>query len=590
MGAMKPLGHSTDWFKHAAHLCGAASASMGALALAGWVTGLRELAAINNTWIPMSPNSAVAFLMLGTALALVHHDSRHSGKLVQLLSAAVGIVTLARLAEAITGADWGVDRWILQAPAEYVRQIPVGKMAFVTALNFMYAGAALFLIAANRWRLLAEVLGMIVAFIGLVFLVGYLYRAPLLYESSTIPMAITTSAAFCFLGVGTLVSVAGRDLAARGLAAQQLRLQSAALEATAVSIMITDRQGIIVWCNPAFNQLTGYTAAEALGQTPRILKSGKHDAAFYRHLWKRILAGRIWHGEIVNKRKDGNIYTQEITITPVYDAHGAITHFISVEQDITRRKRAEEELRRAKDAAEAANRAKSLFLANMSHELRTPLNSVIGFANVLSKNRSGKLDTADLGFVERIAANGRRLLAMISQILDLSDIEANKLQLQIGPVALGPLITEIVAGFAMELHNRPVQLLTDLPEPMTPLETDAGRLRHVLTNLIGNALKFTEQGSVTVRVLVDETTRRPSRIDVIDTGIGISAGQQAVIFSAFQQADSGMARKYGGVGLGLTLARALCNLMGCRLEVRSEAGKGSTFSVILPAQRTRTAA
>ena len=338
---MKPFWYSTDWSEHAAHLCGAATASVGALALAGWVTGLRELAAINDTWVPMAPNTAVALLLLGTALALAQHNGRQTGAIVKLLSAVVGVVALARLGEVVTGADWGVDRWIFQTPVEYVRKIPVGKTAFVTALSLLYASVALFLAAANRWRLLAEVLGMVVGFIGLVFFMGYLYRAPLLYETSTIPMAITTAAAFCFLGAGTLISVAGRDLSARTQAAQQLRLQSAALEATAVAILITDRRGVIIWCNPAFSQLTGYSAAEAMGQTPRILKSGKHDVAFYRHLWKRILAGRIWHGEIVNKRKDGSLYTQEITITPVCDARGEITHFISIEQDITRRKHAE---------------------------------------------------------------------------------------------------------------------------------------------------------------------------------------------------------------------------------------------------------
>ncbi len=582
---MKPFWYSTDWSEHAAHLCGAATASVGALALAGWVTGLRELAAINDTWVPMAPNTAVALLLLGTALALAQHEGRHTGAIVKLLSAVVGVVALVRLGEVVTGADWGVDRWIFQAPAEYIRKIPVGKTAFVTALSLLYASSALFLTAANRWRLLAEVLGMVVGFIGLVFFMGYLYRAPLLYETSAIPMAITTAAAFCFLGAGTLISVAGRDLSARTRAAQQLRLQSAALEATAVAILITDRRGVIIWCNPAFSQLTGYSAAEAMGQTPRILKSGKHDVAFYRHLWKRILAGRIWHGEIVNKRKDGSLYTQEITITPVCDARGEITHFISIEQDITRRKHAEEELRRAKEAAEAANRAKSLFLASMSHELRTPLNSVIGFANVLLKNRSGKLDPADLGFVERIAANGKHLLGMISQVLDLSDVETHKLQLQISPVALERLIPEIVAGFAFELHDRPIRLLTELPGRMEPLETDAGRLKHVLVNLIGNALKFTERGSVTVRVAVDEQSRRPVRIDVTDTGIGIPADQQAAVFDAFQQADAGMTRKYDGAGLGLTLAKALCDLMGYRIEVRSEVGKGSTFSVVLPARQ-----
>lgn len=577
----KPQPHPTDWFELAAHLCGAATASIGALAMAGWVTGLRELASVGDEWIPMAPNTAFAFVALGTALALVQHGGRRSIVIAKVLSAAIGLVALARLSESVTGVDFGVDRWVLNVPTESLGLIPVGKMAFVTALDFFYASTALFLIASGRWRLLAEALAVVVAFVGLAFFLGYLYKAPLLYRESVIPMAVTTAAAFCFLGAGTLISVAGRDLAARRRSAEQLKLQAAALNAAATSILITDRQGTILWCNPAFTELTGYTAAEANGQNPRILKSGKHEPAFYQHLWKRILAGRIWHGEIVNKRRDGSLYTQEITITPVRDARGEIAHFIAIEQDITLRKRAEAELRRARDAAEAANRAKSVFLANMSHELRTPLNSVIGFANVLLKNKSGKLDASDLGFLERIAANGKHLLEMIGQVLELSDIEAHRVQLQTAPVALDRLVPEVVAGFEFQIRDRPIMLLAELPDHIAPLETDEVKLKQVLVTLIGNALKFTERGSVVVRVVVDENTRQPVRMDVVDTGVGIPNDRLAAIFEAFQQADSGMARKYGGVGLGLTLAKALCDLIGYQIEVHSEAGKGSTFSVVL---------
>ncbi|MBI5817387.1 MAG: PAS domain S-box protein [Verrucomicrobia bacterium] len=581
---MKSQSHPTDWLELATYLSGAATASIAALALGGWVTGLRELAGVSRNWIPMAPNAAVALVMLAAALALMQHGDKRGLVVAKALIVAVGLVSLARLSESVTGVDLGVDYWIISAPGESMGLIPLGKMAFITGLSLLYVSIALFLIASGWWRLVAEALAVVVAFVGVIFFLGYLYQAPLLYRESVIPMSITTAVAFCFLGTGTLISVAGRDLAARARSAQQLRLQAAALNAAATSILITDRQGTIQWCNPAFTELTGYTVAEAIGQNPRFLKSGKHDAVFYQHLWRRILSGRIWHGEIVNKRRDGSLYTQEITITPVRDAHGQIAHFIAIEQDITLRKHAEAELRRARDAAEAANRAKSLFLANMSHELRTPLNAVIGFANVLLKNKEGKLDATDLGFLERIAANGKHLLGMIGQVLELSDIETHRVQLQSVPVALDRLIPEIIAGLEFQLRDRPIALSAKLPDRITPLRTDEARLKQVLVILIGNALKFTERGSIVVQVAVDETTRQPVRVDVTDTGIGIPKDRLAAIFEAFQQADFGMTRKYGGVGLGLTLARALCHLMGCRIEVRSEVGKGSTFSVILPSR------
>ena len=251
--------------------------------------------------------------------------------------------------------------------------------------------------------------------------------------------------------------------------------------------------------------------------------------------------------------------------------------------EIAERKRAQEELRHAKETAEAASRAKSQFLANMSHELRTPLNSVIGFTNILLKNKSANLHPEELTFLERIVANGKHLLDLINQVLDLSKIEAKRVEIETSMVTLDRLIANILSQFEPQLRGRPVKLAAELPDRIAPLETDAGKLKQVIINLVGNALKFTEQGSVTVSVTVEEESSRPVRITIADTGIGIPSDRLAAIFEAFQQADPSTTRKYGGTGLGLTISKALCELMGYRLEVTSEPGKGSAFSVVLAA-------
>ena len=249
--------------------------------------------------------------------------------------------------------------------------------------------------------------------------------------------------------------------------------------------------------------------------------------------------------------------------------------------EIAERRRAQEELSHAKEGAESASRAKSQFLANMSHELRTPLNSVIGFANILLKNKGGNFHAEDLAFLGRIAANGKHLLELINQVLDLSKIEARRVEVETSMVALDQLIGSIISQFEPQLHDRPIKLTAQLPAHLALLETDVGKLKQILINLIGNGVKFIEQGSVTVRVTAEENTGRPVRIDVTDTGIGISPDRLAAIFEAFQQADPSTTRKYGGTGLGLTISKALCELMGYRLDVVSEAGRGSTFSIVL---------
>ncbi|MFN2383835.1 MAG: ATP-binding protein [Gemmatimonadota bacterium] len=235
----------------------------------------------------------------------------------------------------------------------------------------------------------------------------------------------------------------------------------------------------------------------------------------------------------------------------------------------------------AKEAAEAATRAKSDFLANMSHELRTPLNSVIGFATILRKSAGPGLQQQQRTYLERIRDNGLHLLSLINEILDLSKVEAGKMELHLGPVPLDAMIRDLVDQFRAQLPDRDLALEADVPTSLEPLVTDAGKLKQVLLNLVGNAVKFTAHGTVRVRVVADPETRVPARIEVSDTGIGIPAEKLQPIFEAFQQADSGSARSFGGTGLGLTISRSLCRLLGYRLTAESRPGEGSTFTVQL---------
>ena len=242
------------------------------------------------------------------------------------------------------------------------------------------------------------------------------------------------------------------------------------------------------------------------------------------------------------------------------------------------------QLEAALSAAEAASRAKSQFLATMSHELRTPLNAVIGFSRHLQKNKGGNLQAQDLEYLQRISDNGTHLLDVINDILDLSRIEAGRMLVDRQAVALDAIIPETLeqVGAASARTGAPVVARATIPAGLAPVFTDESKLRRVLTNLIANATKFTERGFVHV-VVRGDAAGRPSRIDVVDSGIGIPAERLGAIFDRFEQADNSTQRRFGGTGLGLAISRTLCELLGFRLTVVSEPSAGSSFSVLLDA-------
>lgn len=253
--------------------------------------------------------------------------------------------------------------------------------------------------------------------------------------------------------------------------------------------------------------------------------------------------------------------------------------------DITPLKAIQASLMTARDAANAANRAKSGFLARMSHELRTPLNSIIGFTKLVQKNRTGRIAENDLQYLERVERNGVHLLSLINDLLDLSKIEAGKLHVELTPVDLAMLVRETIAQMEVGIRKEHVALVAELPATLRSIETDEGKLRQVVINLVANAVKFTHEGRVTV--LVEATPDgTPLALEVRDTGIGIRADRLDAIFQPFEQGDEHVAHLYGGTGLGLNISRSLCELLGATLSVRSAEGVGSTFRVTFAPRRS----
>ena len=491
-----------------------------------------------------------------------------------------------------------------------------------------------------------------------------------------------------------------RDLTAQRADERQLAIRLAALEAAANAIVITDASGTIQWVNPAFTCLTGYRADEVIGANPRILKSGLNGPDFYRELWTTILSGRVYHNEeVINRRKDGSLYAEQLTITPVPGEQGAPSNFIAVKldiserkaaqqalqaerdfarqvmeslgeglvvvaadgrieyvnpaltimlggttqslvgapltailapanstgqpptrepatptryeailqtttdrqlivqvteavhqpngemarrilvlSDITQRKQVEAALASARDRAIEASRLKSEFLANMNHELRTPLNGIIGMTGILLAT---PLTDVQREYADTIRTSGDALLNIINEILDFSKIEAGKLDLEMAPFDLHDCIEESLDLLAPQAADKGLELIYFIDHEVPAVVVgDATRLRQILVNLAGNAVKFTQNGEVAVLVTCKQ--RNDNGVEILftvkDTGIGIPPERIPALFQPFTQLDASTTRRFGGTGLGLTISKRLVEMMGGAMWVESSPDVGSTFS------------
>ncbi len=368
-----------------------------------------------------------------------------------------------------------------------------------------------------------------------------------------------------------------------------------------VSMIISDLHGTIIHFSKGAERLLGYTAAEVVNRKPITILHDRDEimkrvSELSATLGREVNMSNAFLTEIPNSdsyesrewtylRKDGSRIQVQLVVSTITDKERNITGYLGIAIDISERKAAEAALKFAKEQAEMANRLKSQFLANMSHEIRTPMNSILGFSDILQTIITDPLPKK---YLATIAASGRTLMALINDLLDLAKIEAGKMVLRPEAINLRILIDEISQMFSPEVKKKSVELRMevsdDLPET---LELDDIRVRQMLINLTGNAVKFTNEGSITIRV--NATPVADDRVDlslaIVDTGIGIDPDHQSSVFDSFQQVHDTTTSQYGGTGLGLTITRRLAELMGGRITLESERGKGSTFTIWLPGVR-----
>jgi len=377
-------------------------------------------------------------------------------------------------------------------------------------------------------------------------------------------------------------------------AQQDLIRLSTAVEQSPTSIVITDADARIIYINRAFERASGYARDEVLGRNPNILNSGLTPPETYRDMWINLSAGRVWRGEFVNRRKDGSQYTELAIIAPIRGDDGQISQYVAIKEDITERRRIEgelesyrqhleeqvalrtEQLAEAKSAAEAANRAKSDFLANMSHEIRTPMNAILGLNYLLLRD---PLNDEQRSKLNKISSAAEHLLQIINNILDLSKIEAGKIVLDRQTFNPGELLREVGSVIREQARAKELAVNVDCGNLPANLLGDATRLRQILINFAGNAVKFTERGQITITGHIEANDHGAllCRFAVADTGIGIPAEEIPRLFNPFEQLDASTTRRFGGTGLGLAIAQHLARLMGGEVGVRSSPGEGSTF-------------
>jgi PAS domain S-box-containing protein len=377
-----------------------------------------------------------------------------------------------------------------------------------------------------------------------------------------------------------------------------LRKLSQAVEQSPESILITNLDAKIEYVNASFLRATGYCIEEVMGQNPKMLQSGKTPAATHISLWAALKQGKAWKGEFYNRRKDGSGYVEYVIITPLRQSDGKITHYVATQEDVTEKKRLGQELdahrhhleemvvsrtaelTAARDAAEAANRAKSSFLANMSHEIRTPMNGIIGMANLM---RRGGITDKQKDRLDKIESCGQHLLSIINDVLDLAKIDAGKIDLEGKDFLLSEMLTAVTSVVGDSVKAKGLSLRLDISGVPTRLHGDVTRLSQALINYLGNAVKFTERGHLTLsgRLLSESEDAYRLRFAVTDTGIGLSPEACSRLFHSFTQADNSITRKYGGTGLGLALAQRIAQMMDGEAGVESVPGEGSTFWLIV---------
>jgi len=354
----------------------------------------------------------------------------------------------------------------------------------------------------------------------------------------------------------------------------------AAIEQSSAQMVVSNENGIIEYVNRKFTEVTGLTPEDAVGQSVTLLSFNDLNLGKMEEAFDQVKNGNVFSGEVLSRKKDGSIFWEYVSITPLKNTEGKITAFVILKEDITSRKIMEQELIEARDKAERSDRLKDAFLQNLSHEIRTPLNAIVGFSNLLSTDARSE-NSAIREYTSIIQESSRQLLSIVTDILTIASIQTGQETISIKPVGVKKLFDYLFDRFSSSAEEKNIQFIlpSDIrSDPMIFL-SDETKLTQILSNLLNNAFKFTRKGSVELTYTIHGHV---IEFSVIDTGIGIPHESQSHIFDRFRQADDSTHIEYGGTGLGLSISNSFAQMLGGFIQLESEPEKGSRFTLTLP--------
>jgi PAS domain S-box-containing protein len=644
--------------------------------LASWLFNLVDITRSNTIYKPMSPSSALSFIVLGCALLVYYYTPvDHTAR--KLAKVGVGLVLasdLIILVDYITGYGFDIEKFILSQP-EIVNNVIIGRMSPIAAVYFVISSLALLLLlfsqeGKKQAKSIAAYLAFVSFYIGIIVFIGYLYETPLFYGATTIPTSLSTAISFIFLSVALLTCTGmeypplrlfiGDSVRARLMRSfipviiayillkgilkiVLLAYSDEIIESTIMVIfffivggLITsriaqtvggdvDRQeliqreraacalreselkfrtifetvpeglglarlkdGMLINFNNGLSHMFGYSKDEVVGKTDQELNFWVDPDDRKKMIEQLQSRGFVYGMEVKYRKKNGEIFTGAYSAAKLMINNEP--HLIISTTDISQRKVAEtervkliekeHEARAEAEAARKLDRMKSIFIASTSHELRTPLNSVIGFSSILIEGYSGQLNPEQKEQLEIVHTSGKHLLTLINDILDISQIEAGNIKVEICEFKLGPIVDQAVSMLRVSLSEKKLDMKVNVQDIV--MKSDRKRLFQCIVNLLSNAIKYTEKGSVEITVKVINNN---AIIMVIDTGIGIETEDIPKLFDPFVRLQTPLTYKTSGTGLGLYLVKKLAkDFLGGDVEVKSEFGKGSTFTMRVPVE------